>query len=167
MKADAQSSTEQEALQWAVEFFDRHSAYLHASQNAIMEEFERRARQYLANKLKQGEPLDSVEGGMAADYLRPPNNRRPGPIRPGPKRGDKNSRDLAIARAVMGIVKKYGLAPTRNVSTECASAASIVRKALQRSADIKLKEAAINKIWQSHKMVVELYEASEKIATIS
>jgi hypothetical protein len=153
MKADAPRSAEQEALEWAVDFFGRHCAYLHASQKAIEKDFDKGMRLMLTDKVQRGEPLDLLERKFVAGLLRdntPFGKRRGG--RRGPSAGDKHQRDIVIAMGVLRVVKNFGLAATRNKSSGHACAASIVQQALA-SADIHMTEDAIKKIWLKNEKV--------------
>jgi hypothetical protein len=71
--------------------------------------------------------------------------------KPGPAQGINTGRDYMIWMAIAGIVLRWGLPATRNpASREAArraSAASIVRDALEKGANIHMGEDAVNKIW--------------------
>jgi hypothetical protein len=158
MKADAPRSAEQEALEWAVDFFGRHYAYLHASHKATMKDIDKRMRPYLADKVQRGEPLDPVGRLFVVGLLRdntPFGKRRGG--RRGPSGGDKDLRDIVIAMAVLGVVKNFGLAATRNNFSDHACGASIVQQALA-SSDIHMTEAAIKKIWRKGEKMTRLVD---------
>jgi hypothetical protein len=74
--------------------------------------------------------------------------------RPGPRERDLSIRNIIITVVIESIAKEWGFAPTRNTASKDtdvrASAASIVRDALERAVNINLTEAAVNKIWHKH-----------------
>jgi hypothetical protein len=99
-----------------------------------------------ATLIERGEPLPVRLRLFTARFLRQdPIFEQTG--KPGPKRGDLIPRDIIISEAIQQIVKTWGLPATRNEATDAASAASIVRDALAKGADVYLSEKAINKIW--------------------
>jgi hypothetical protein len=139
---------ETEALQWAIEHFNERSTVLHGSSRASRERHAKAMRLRIAEKIERGEVLLCLEKFLAARFLREADR----PHR-GPAQGDKGSRDLAIAEAMIKIVDVWGFSATRNEYSAHACAASIVREALIASANIHLSEAAIKKIWRWEKML--------------
>jgi hypothetical protein len=184
LKADAQSSLEREALEWAVAYFRTHGAeltgdgsrrrliadgvafllkehdkakdgfddyvdgvdaYLHAWENGIEAGLPDIRREFAAALLERGEPLPRRLLKFVADYLRNPETA-------GRKRGQNiyklKHRNLAISFAIAQIMEKWKFEGMRNDATVGASAASIVRDALEKSASLHLTEAAVHKIWR-------------------
>jgi hypothetical protein len=98
--------------------------------------------------------------------------------RPGQSKLDLQSRNVSIWAAVEHIVRTWKIPTTRNQATENACATSIVREALEKGAGVKLKEAAVVKVWRNMRSGGNKYLAldpsgldrliigpSEKIAT--
>ena len=93
--------------------------------------------------LERNEQLPSSLREFVVDYLRNPKVKR----KAGRDFFDLKLRNMLIAETINIISERWKFHPTRNDSTEDASAASIVRDALEEGAKLRLKESAINKIW--------------------
>jgi hypothetical protein len=94
--------------------------------------------------LERNEQLPSSLREFVVDYLRNPKVNR----KAGRDFFDLKLRNTLIADTICIISERWKFHPTRNDATEDASAASIVRDALAGGADLRLTEAAINKIWR-------------------
>jgi hypothetical protein len=176
MKADVQSQAEKEALEWATDLFrdradDLHpgekewlndkawlikqlsdgrddrlrealDVYIHNARGGYRE-YIRALCDFAAWLTERGIALPAPMRHFIAEFLRNPKMSR--------KRGRNSSdlwaRNFAIGWAMVQIVKRWKFPPTRNEVTEPASAASIVRMALDRGPGIHLSEKSINRIW--------------------
>lgn len=94
--------------------------------------------------LERNEQLPSSLREFVVDYLRNPKVNR----KAGRDFFDLKLRNELIAHTINIISERWKFHPTGNDATEDASAASIVRDALAESAELRLTEAAINKIWR-------------------
>jgi hypothetical protein len=76
--------------------------------------------------------------------------------KPGPSSGVLVSRNIEIWAAMEHIVKTWNIPATRNQATKekgkRASAASIVREAIEKGADVHLSEAAVVKAWKKMRL---------------
>lgn len=102
---------------------------------------------YAAILMDRGETLPELLRNFILKFLLDPNLLLKRVGKPGRKHGDLKLRDLFIAGAIEHIAETWKFPATRNVATESASAASIVRGALESGARIHMVEKAINKIW--------------------
>jgi hypothetical protein len=100
-----------------------------------------------AELIERGEPLSETLKIFIIKYLRRDPSFEPAKKR-GPKYHRRAYRDVCIVEAIEHITETWKFHATRNPATEGPSAASIVVVALKNGADIKLTEAAINKIWR-------------------
>lgn len=103
-----------------------------------------------AELIERGEPLPGYLRDFIVKFLRRDPIFKPSSKR-GRKRGDLASRDVFIDAVIAHIVKTWRFAATRNEAAGRPSAASIVREGLEKGADIRLTEKAINKIWHSYR----------------
>jgi hypothetical protein len=98
--------------------------------------------------LERGELLQPHLRDFVVDFLRNPNKK----LKPYPRDKSLIIRDRRIAGAILFIKKKWGFQATRGEATRDkdggASAASIVREALESSVGIRRGEKAINAIWE-------------------
>ena len=94
--------------------------------------------------LERNEQLPSSLREFVVGYLRNPIVNR----KTGRDVFDLKLRNKLIAETIIIISERWKFHPTRNDATEHASAASIVCDALAEGAKLRLKEAAINKIWR-------------------
>jgi hypothetical protein len=97
--------------------------------------------------IEHGKPIPESMRPFTAKHLRDRNERQP--RRRGRKPSDLTFRDFTIATAIGMIALQWKLRPTRNEASSRPSAASIVKDALARGANLHLTEPAINKIWSS------------------
>jgi hypothetical protein len=95
--------------------------------------------------LKRSDPLPEALRDFIVEFLQNPNKKTKQPER----FYDLLDRDERIGLAIVAIRKTWNFKATRNAATEGASAASIVREALERGAGIPLGEKAVNKIWET------------------
>lgn len=99
---------------------------------------------FAAILLERGEPLPTSLKKFVVDFLRTPNGKK----RQGRDFYVLKHRNLQIALVVHRLAKKGKFPPTRNEATDSASAASIVRDALEIGAGVNLTEANVCKIWR-------------------
>lgn len=98
--------------------------------------------------IERGEPLPKYLRNFTVKFLlRDPIFETTG--KPGRTHGDLLHRDICISEAIEHIVKTWEFQPTRNEATTTPSAASIVRNALEKGAEVHLSEKAINNIWSA------------------
>jgi hypothetical protein len=97
-----------------------------------------------AKLIEAGSPLSETLREFVVGFLRNPMKVK---RRPGPSRLDFQYRDRVIEGAVWHIRDTWKFPATRNEATERASAASVVRDALEAGAGVNLTEKAVNKIW--------------------
>src|SRR5262249_48479090 len=175
---------EQEALQWATEFFRERgsemtpegSAFMAYDPDTLIEMYDNRednrrefdiylgrllwlsltsgihgeaARceiaELVAEIIERGEPLPKPLKSWIVRFLRRDDIFYPRK-NPGPDATLLAHRDVCIHEAAEHIAKTWSFDLTRNVATDRASAASIVREGLRDGAGINLTEKAINKI---------------------
>ena len=169
MKADAQPSAEKEALEWATGYFRERCDRLHPSWRrralesdaacivALYDNIPKWTMRSLTGFAKGLAREDRQAGDLVREAvtrlaergvpLRPSlrdfmrTKRRPGP--------DTRPRyfDHQVCDAIRHIVSTWKIYATHNLTREQASAASIVRDALERGAGIRVSDAKIQGIW--------------------
>ncbi len=99
-----------------------------------------------ATLIERGETLTGPLREFIVDFLRNPKEPKRAV---GRQTSEHLHRNLVIGYVIASIVLRSKFPATRNDATKGkrASAASIARAALEKAADIKLKEEAVNKIW--------------------
>jgi hypothetical protein len=106
--------------------------------------------QFAGLLIERGEPLPKPLQDFLVDFLDDPNLERFASW-PGPKKTLYSLRDYRIVDAIAHVINTWDFRATRNVASKDAakqaSAASIVRDALERAVNLRLSEDAVNKIW--------------------
>jgi hypothetical protein len=131
------------------------------------QEHSRYARGFAAALMERGDPLPGKLHHFIVEFLRNPEKPQIPPHaggeefdalidrvrshmarKPGQRAIDLQPRNVSIWAAVEHIVRTWKIPPTRNEATKNACATSIVREALEKGAGVKLKEAAVVKVWR-------------------
>ena len=183
MKADAQSSAEKEALEWAIDFFRNckddlkgdgskragrelvlqmlidswDNSDAHATKLIEALQGSPRLPEFAAALIERGDPLPGPLRDFIAAFLREPNKHLK--RHRGSKPIDKFWRDMNIAAAVTFIAGKWGISETRrrNQKSGRSCAASIVKDALATAASIHLSE---DKVVKAHQRFISDFRES-------
>jgi hypothetical protein len=184
---------EQEALQWATEFFrelgsemtPEGSAFMAYDPDTLIEMYDSRKedqREFdvhlagvlglsltsgihgdaarceiadlVAELIERGDPLPNPVKTWVVKFLRRDDIFYP-PKKPGPDATVLAHRNVCICEAAEHIAKTWNFDVTRNVATDRASAASIVREGLREGAGVNLTEKAINKVCAENRFLFE------------
>ncbi len=124
---------------------DMYARYVEAAHDGHRE-IGRLLRMLAATLIDRGDQLPKPIRSFIAEFLRNP-NKRIKRLRPKPIWFDLRLRDSVIVDSIEHIVETWKFSATRNEATERASAASIVREAIEKGGGIPLTEKAVNKIW--------------------
>jgi hypothetical protein len=108
----------------------------------------------VAELIERGDPLPNPVKTWVVKFLRRDDIFYP-PKKPGPDATVLAHRNVCICEAAEHIAKTWNFDVTRNVATDRASAASIVREGLREGAGVNLTEKAINKVCAENRFLFE------------